>query len=329
MPEILNAMLIFRQQLRSGEARAQAVMLRRWLEVERALQADVTATVERIQRLQRQGIALTPWRVMELDRYQSLVAQSRRQITNYVDSVALPVTSTRQLQLIDLGQQHATTAHAVLGVRAQFGRLPVDVVQNLAGVAGDGSPLRDLLRSSYGNDEADAILTRMITGVARGQNPTVIARDVVRHGYSQSLTRMLSTMRTEPLRAYRHSSLEIYRQNRVVIGYRRLAAHDDRTCLGCLIADGTFLGLDTDFESHVSCRCGITPVLSDEEPDWEVGEEWFERQEPETQRRMMGEGKYKAWQDGQFQLKQLVKHVEDRTWGNAIVPTPLNELIAQ
>lgn len=325
-PAVIDAMRVYRQQLSDGEGIARAIMARRWLQVERALRGDVLATIDRIVRMRSGGASLTPWRVMELSRYQSLRRQSRALITRYVDDVALPVTATRQRQLIDLGSQHATQIQRMLGVRAQFGRVPTEVIENLAGLAGDGSPLRDLLRSSYGSSEADAILTRMITGVARGEPADRIARAVIREGYSQSLERMMTTMRTEPLRAYRETSRQTYLQSSVVIGYRRLAALDTRTCLGCLLSDGEFYPLTVIFEEHPNGRCSMVPVLGQEEPDWETGPDWFDRQSENTKRGMMGEKTYQAWRDGKFGLPQLVKRVEDAQWGNALIKRPFQEL---
>lgn len=326
-PAILDATRAFQAQLRASEGQARAVMLRRWLEVEAALQTRVEATVERIADLRQAGRSIHPNRIAQLDRYQDLVRQSRREINRYVDNVAGPVTLTRQTQLADMGVDHAIQAQRVLGIRAQFNRLPREAIETLTGIAGDGTPLSDLLRDSYGTREADAILQRMITGVARGQHPRVIARDVVRRGYSQSLTRMMATMRTEPARAYHESSRQQYQRSGVVIGYRRLATLDERTCIACLASDGRRYDLNEQFDAHVNCRCAMIPILGDDEPDWELGQQWFERQEPVTQRRILGDGKYDLWQSGQVQFSDFAATRRDDVWGNSVVPATIQELV--
>jgi hypothetical protein len=65
------------------------------------------------------------------------------------------------------------------------------------------------------------------------------------------------------------------------------------------------------------------------EPDFtrQKGEDWFRAQDEGTQRRMMGDAKWEAWQAGQFALADIPKLTENRTWGDSWTPASLGELV--
>ena len=90
-----------------------------------------------------------------------------------------------------------------------FNRLPVAAVENMAGLAGDGSPLRAVL-----NDAArvgpDAMAQELVNGIALGRNP-IAGRPCVpiRLGLGQSFTRMQTIARTVPRRVYRPDDLDV------------------------------------------------------------------------------------------------------------------------
>ena len=62
-------------------------------------------------------------------------------------------------------------------------------------------------------------------------------------------------------------------------------------------------------------------------PQWETGEEWFRKQPVDVQQRILGPGRYDAWQDGQFQLDELITKRSNSVWGDSLVPTPLKDLV--
>jgi SPP1 gp7 family putative phage head morphogenesis protein len=147
-------------------------------------------------------------------------------------------------------------------------------------------------------------------------------------GLAGGLDKALTIARTEQLRVYRAASQEQYRASGVVTGYRRLSAHDDRVCAGCLAADGEELSSDVDFEAHPNCRCTLVPICAGvEPPQWTAGGDWFEEQDEETQRNILGPGRYELWQNGGVSdFRQFATRVQNETWGGAVVPTPVGAL---
>ncbi|MCB0109776.1 MAG: hypothetical protein KDE53_27830, partial [Caldilineaceae bacterium] len=213
------------------------------------------------------------------------------------------------------------------GVRIGFDVLPVAAIENMVGLAGNGSPLRDLLVDSYGV-ASDGMLNQLIRATALGKNPRVTARAMVREGLSQSLNRMMVTARTEQLRVYRESSRMAYQASGVVEKHRRLATRDSRTCPACLMLDGEEMELDQPLREHPQGRCTTIPVVTGlPTVEWEKGPDWFRRQPPDVQRSILGKGRYDAWAAGQFDLDQLVSVRQDSTWGDSVQPTPLRDLL--
>ena len=197
----------------------------------------------------------------------------------------------------------------------------------MVGLGGNGSPLRDLLVDSYGA-AADGMLNALVRATATGQNPRVTARSMIRQGLSQSLNRMMVTARTEQMRVFRESSRMAYQASGVVSGYRRLATKDSRTCSACLMLDGELYELTETLREHPQGRCTLLPIVDGFKPvEWEKGQDWFKRQDPETQRSILGKGRYDAWAAGKFDLDQLATVKRDPVWGDSAQPTPLRELV--
>lgn len=84
-------------------------------------------------------------------------------------------------------------------------------------------------------------------------------------------------------------------------------------------------------------NCAILPItksykdlgINAPEPDFsrEKGEDWFRRQGDAVQQDMMGVGKWNAWKDGLFDLKDLPHQIKSDVWGNSWVPAPLWSLL--
>src|SRR5690606_14899995 len=119
--------------------------------------------------------------------------------------------------LARLGVAHAENAITVQGVTAGFNRLPVEAVELMAGLAGNGSPLRQLLAQSWPL-AADGLTNELVTGMALGYNPRKVAR-LMAQGATGSLDRMMVIARTEQLRVYRTANVSSYRASGVVTSY--------------------------------------------------------------------------------------------------------------
>lgn len=328
-PLVVDVMTAHRAALLRRERTQMQSMAQHWLTVERALRDEIVRFTERVH-----ADGLTPSQIrsrqFQLDRFASLLRQVQTELVRYTD-YATPLITEQQREYAATGIDHAADAINAVGEQAgvtiRFDRLPVAAVENMAGLAGDGSPLRTLLQGSFGVG-AEGMFNQLLAGVALGRNPRVVARMMVRDGLSQSLTRMMLIARTEQLRVYRESSRQTYIHSGAVERYKRLASKSRRTCAACLMADGQVYDLDVPFEEHPMGKCVPVPVLVGLPPvQWTEGRDWFVTQPPDVQRSILGPGRYNAWKEGIFDLDQLVSRRENPIWGASLVPTPLRDLL--
>ena len=327
-PLVVDLMQRWRAELLRGDAAMQQEMAQRWLGVEQALRVQVEALALEIQN-ESEGGRPNAEQMMRSRRYQQLMLQIDDELRKYSRFAEGRIVDRQQVLLnaaIEHSQAAINAVAAEMEILVQFNRLPVAAVENMVGLTGAGTPVSDVLADAAAVGP-DGLRQALIDGIALGRNPVETARYALRHGLAQSFTRMATIARTETLRVYRETTLEGYRQSRVVVGYRRLAAKNERTCIGCLMADGTFHELTDRFDAHPNCRCAAIPVLNRGAPvDYETGRAWFARQSENVQRQMLGPGRYELWQRGEIGPDDLVTRHWDSTWGGALVPTPLREL---
>lgn len=328
MPRIAETMNRFRREVQQGENEAVRLLANRWVSVNNALRDDIERTAAELSAIHRAGREPTRHLLMRNQRFQTLLAQTQREIKKASPQMAAIIEAS-QARLVRDGIIHAEGAiRAVAGVNLAFNRLPVAAVENMVGLTADGSPLRELLERSYG-EGADGILNEMTKGVALGLGPGAIARRVIRRGLSRSLDRMLLINRTETLRVYREASRQAYEASKIVRGYRRICSKSLRTCAGCLAADGAYYELNESFAAHPRCRCSLVPVvIGAPVPTWQTGLDWLEKQPEKTQRSILGRGRYEAYRTGKFNLSQLASVRQDATWGDSVYATPLKDLLA-
>lgn len=322
---VVLAMRANKAAILRGEEQSLREMASTWLQVERRLQGQIDALALEMSNLKRDGGTVSRELLFRDERYRQLMVQVSHELEWYGDYAERTIEG-RQRQLAGLGIRHAGRAISDQGVRVGFARLPIESVEYLVGLAGDGSPINALIRRSWPL-AAEGITRELINGVALGYNPRKTAR-MMAEGATDSLQRMMVISRTESLRAYRHTSLESYRVSGVVTSYVRLSARDSRVCPGCLAADSEEYDLATDFQSHPQCRCTLIPKIQGIPLRFQSGAEWFEEQSATTQRDILGLGRYKLWATGEVtNFKEFMTVRENATWGDAIVPTPLKELV--
>lgn len=326
MSVVVETMQAFKAALLSREAAQMQSMTRRWRALEEALQDRIEVFAARVA---QDGLTVgqIQSRQFQLDRYASLLRQVQREHSGYVD-YADGLIQAGQRQAGASGINAAAAAIRAIGVRSGFDILPINVIENMVGLAGDGSPLQQLLQNSFGA-AADGMLNQLIRATALGYNPQRTARMMVRDGLSQSLSRMMNISRTEQLRVFREGSRQQYQASGVVENYRRLATKDRRTCPACMMADGEVMELGESLKAHPSCRCTSIPTVMGFKPvQWERGPDWFAKQAPDVQRQILGPGRFNAWKDGRFDLDQLITEKSNGVWGNSLHPTPLRDLLS-
>jgi SPP1 gp7 family putative phage head morphogenesis protein len=328
---VIRIMLEFKASLLAGEAAQIEEMALRWKQSEDVLQASFDALALDIATRRQNGEEIKLSKLVRLDRYKSLLQQTTQQLDLYT-TYAENRVRLGQLEHLKLGIQHAVDAiQAYFATRGRvagvFDILPVGALQALAGLAGDGSPLKQLLIASW-PDAVDGLTRKLVEAITLGKNPIDTAR-AMRDGYGVGFHRSINIARTEQLCVYRTAGLEQYKTSGLVAGYKRLSARDGRVCPACLMADdGTIYSLDTPFEEHPQGRCSQVPVVKGLTPvTWQSGQSWFVSQNEATQKSILGAGRYDAWKAGQFQLSDVVKRVENDVWGTSLQTASLKELI--
>lgn len=329
-------MRAFKAGLLAREADAMDEMARRWLEVEAALEAEISLLAREVGEMAGRGERVSVGRVARLARYRRLLAQAEREVGRYVGWCADEV-GRRQAALARLGVEQAgeLIRLAYSGVGVDFDRLPVEAVAYMAGMAGDGKPLGELLRRRMVRDEDglplpgvwERLTGTLVRGTALGWNPVKVAR-LMRDDLAGGLQKALQVARSEQMRVYREASAAQYRESGVVRGQKRMAAHDERVCAACLADEGRFYGLDEVLYDHPQGRCtGIPVVKGREEPSWLMGEAWLRTQAEGVQRSILGKGRYELWKNKELKLREMMQETYDPVWGKGLRVRKLEENI--
>jgi len=327
-PMVVEVMRAHKAAILAEEDAVMRDMADHWLEVERSLEGQISALAQEATRLAEEGTRLTSAQLDRMERYQRLMWQVRAETGKYVKWSSESVQAY-QLKMGEQGLTHAAdairAAYTDVGIVGEtFDLLHVDAITAMIGFAGDGSPLRTWLEAVHA-EAANGITQALIEGIVKGINPEKVARAMV-NGLALGLQTAFNTARTESLRAYRTASLMQYQASGLVAGYKRLAAHDERVCPGCLFTDGMYIGETDAFDEHNQGRCTAVPVLIGiDPPTWQSGQDWFALQSESVQMGILGPGRFEAWKNG-ASLSSMVKRVEDPVWGGAYVPTPMSEL---
>lgn len=329
MSQVDDMLATYRRLLLSREGAVQADLVRRWRRVEDALRGHIDALAADVASLQGAGLPVSRNMVYRLERYRTLMGQLEVAQRRYADAAAGIITAEQQYAM-QLGFDWGTDAMAALarqtGIVASLTRLDRTVVEAMAGYAADGTPLADLLTADYPATVAQ-ITDALVEGVALGYNPTKVAR-MMREAMAGNAQRALVVARTETQRAHRAATIESYRQSELIQTYTRRAAFGKRTCLACLLEDGRRYPVTETFSDHPNGRCVAIPdVPGMASPITQTGREWFESQDADMQREIMGDGHYNAWRAGEFRLEDASRMHRDPVWGESPRVVPLRELV--
>ena len=330
-PLIIRVMREFKRALLTREAARVNRLVRAWMRLDRALEADIEALAEEIALERAAGQEPSEGKLLRKECYVRLLAQVRAEIARY-EGAAERLIRDGQAEMVRLGVGHAQAViragYETAGVRGHFDRLPVEAVEYMVGSTADGGPLFGVLeRRALAPDAVEGLTEALIDATARGWNPRKSAR-AMQDGLAQGLQKALVIARTEQLRVYRVATDAQYRASGVVQGKRRLATRDTRTCLACLAMDGEYIPLDKPMYDHPQGRCTAVPILDGlPDVDWQRGPEWFASLSSETQRAMMGPKRYAAWRQGDFAFRDLATVTEDPVWGSGLRVTPAYRLV--
>ncbi len=319
----------FRQELLRRERAAASEMVRQYGAIWRQIKARTEELMRQYYEAQAAGGAPAASWLFESRRLQDLQLQVESEIGKFVRFAEIR-TVAEQWQAVQAAQRHVWTqveGQLPAGVMPAWNWLPAEALQDLVGFTQDGSPLRSLL-DKLGPAASESMRKVLIAGVALGQNPREIAR-LARAALGGNLARALAISRTEVLRAYREAGQRLAQANGdIIVGWRWLAAKQARTCVACLAMDGTVHGMDERLDDHPNGRCSRTWITRGAvTTPFETGQEWFDKQPEDVQRKVLGNAGYQAYQDLRIDLRDMVGRRSSQAWGTTRYRLPLRDAI--
>ncbi len=308
-----------RRELLRMERGAASEMVRAYGAIWQRLRVEIMDLSRQYNEALAANEAITPAWVFEFGRLDTLQRQTEAELGRFIAQAEASIIA-QEREAVEAAQQHFGELLQRVsrpGLSVQWARLPVGATEDLVGYLRNGSPLRVLL-DELGPQASQSVREGLLTGLALGQNPRDTARRV-RAAFGGSLDRALKISRTETMRAYRSATLRTYRENSdIVTGWRWLAAKSPRTCPMCLAMDGTWHPLTEELNDHPNGRCAAVPALRGDprdDPGWETGRQWLEKQPEDVQCQVLGDAGYEAYRAGAVSLDDFVGVRRSREWG--------------
>jgi SPP1 gp7 family putative phage head morphogenesis protein len=315
----------FKADLARREEANVAEMGARYKSVVKNLESSIEALAARLAHEKELGIIPTKGALYRMNRYAELQAQMAQEMKAYNVWAQARVEATRH-DMAGMGVSHADRLAAASGLRVAIDKLPKANIEQMVAQLQKDAPLGELLVKAYG-DSADEVANRLLDGIALGQSPRTVAENAS-NALGIHLDRALTIARTETLRAYREPQLQRFTQLGIT-EYKRIATHDELTCIGCLAEDGEVYSTPDGFDAHPNCRCTAVPIVPGvEAPTWQSSQDWFSSLSDAQQLAMMGPGRYELYSTGQVGWSDLSARTWDDTWGGAIGPASVSDLRA-
>ena len=333
------------QSFASAEAEvARAALLRRDTALLRELLRagnDLLAVLEErilvvsqlIARRAAEGVPQTAGSVVRLAQSRALLAEGERQLQILASTSETLITGAQRanieaavgdaLRLVDGQLPGGLRVADLRALGIEWAVVDADALVTFVGTLRDGSTLSNYLERHVVDGTMDDVRRILRSGLS--DNPRVTARRL-RGAFAGGQVQAMRVARTETLRAYREAERAQYAANpRLVQGYRRMEALDDRTCVACWMLDGTLYRTSSEMDEHVQGRGFLVPELVpprdlgiplDPEPRPPAGREVFKRLPAERQRKIIGNQKmFDAWKSGEISDAGLVRHTVDPIWG--------------
>jgi SPP1 gp7 family putative phage head morphogenesis protein len=323
MSELLTQAKRFRSDLLRGDSAALREVSASYALSYRYLAAQLEALLREVERRRASGEDVSRAWLQRQARFEILLRQveaEQRRLAGHANSLI----TGRQQELVGLASSHAEALLQAAGVGTSFVRLPTEAVEEIVGNLSDGTPLTRLL-DKLGPEAAREVREALITGLAAGESPRLVARRF-RDALGGSQTRALLIARTETIRAYRNSTQRIYEANSDVLeGWMWLSARSSRTCVVCWAKDGEVFPVTKPMPAHVSCRCTMIPLTDKTQADGlGRGAALFAEVDEEAQEKILGVSRFEAYRAG-ASLSDFVTLERSRRWGDSYVTKPLGQ----
>ena len=327
---------------------AVRTLTRAWLAAWDVLRDDWAAVIEEILRIHAEtGQWPQPWVIGRLSRLNAAGAATREALLTLttqanattgagIDAVvAATVAAEPEIMASQLPVRLAKAAIGRYAAAVRPSALEAIAIRAKQQVT---QVLWPLSESAY-----QSMQRALIIGVAVGDNPRTVARDMLRRtegNFNGGLARAVNISRTEMLDAYRSTSAQVHADNAdVLAGWRWLSACDRRTCPSCWSMHGQLFPVEQPGPwDHQQGRCVRCPVVKgwdelgipdQEAPDLTPDAHALFAELPEAdQLQIMGPARLALLNTGLIFWTDLAMRRETPAWRPSYVPRPVRELQA-
>ncbi|HEY0006192.1 MAG TPA: minor capsid protein, partial [Pyrinomonadaceae bacterium] len=267
------------------DAAAAEDLVQAYGEAYRRIQVQLDELKKEMADARLRGDAITVAWLMRRDRLATLLRLVEYHINSF-STYAEDVITRTQSDAVEMAQDHVLKLAGIGLVIAAglmrfprpaqaLARLPQFAVQDLAGRAADGAPLKRLLDSL--SQLAQVRVRRVvISSISLEQTPQQLSVRV-REALGQELTHALTIARTEQVNAYRESARRLFEANREgITGWVWMSALTERTCALCWAMHGTVHKVTETLDSHPNCRCIAVPIMRGAEAAFDTGVNLFD-----------------------------------------------------
>lgn len=316
----------YREQLVRNEDAALKRMSSYWAKMERETRDNMLLLAQEVTELKKAGQPVPVQYIYTMQRHMKMMEQLVELVPQY-EYKALEEIEKTQRKNYTLGLE---SANAIIQASDpsddMWTRISQDAAEAMAGYAGNGAPLAELLQTDYGA-MASRITDALVSGIGLGKGYKQVAQDMM-DAAAIDFRRSVLIARTETNRAYRQANADQYRKSGVVEKVLRLCAMSN-SCAACIIMDGWECKTGI-CEDHPNGKCTTVVVTTGGiMPEWEHGADWLERQDEATQREILGEGRYDLWKNYNIPLDQLVTMKENPVWGGSPAMVSIADLKAK
>ena len=313
----------YREQLARNEDEALRRMARSWARMERTLNSEFIALAQEIRDLEDSGTPVPKEMIQYRRRYQEMMALVDRYMVEY-DNEAVRVVTDYQRRNWNLGLDSAKAQIRGASEKSWiWNEVPKDAVEVVAGFAGNGAPLAELMKRDYGALASD-VTDALIDGIGLGLGAFATADKMV-DAMGMEYKRAVRIARTEINRTYRLANAEQYKKSGVVEKVLRLC-YPPTACFACLMMDGEECpnGMCDD---HPNGKCTtIAVTIGGHYPDWQKGSDWLMAQDEKTQREIMGDARYEMWKKDGVPLRDMVTMKDNPVWGGSPSILSINDI---
>lgn len=197
------------------------------------------------------------------------------------------------------------------------------------------------LMNSYGDDVLAVVNNQAIRGIALGQSPLTIAREVRRITEGLPAHVANNQLRTLQLTSYRDGTSIHQTANRdIAQQVIRIATRDERTCLSCIAQHGDVIwDADTNADSpvprvndHHQGRCtSVIRVKGRPALNITPGADWFASLPPDRQAQQRSfkdsPGKFAAYTSGKVTLRDFVHPYTDPVFNDMVREASLTDAL--